>query len=283
MSAPRGRPPVTEPDLQYLRRRGNRRVRKVHLIRSILRSWRPILLQVLPSALLLFLAAQGIRHVGDSRLLALERIDVDGVARTSAAAVQAGIAPLIGRNLLDLDLDEIAARARENPWVREAEVKRVFPRTLRVTVAERVPAARALVDSVVVVVDDEGAVLGTAGPEAADDLPVLTGLDGLRGEALRERMSRGARALLALETEAPSWFDEISELDVSRSDRIGVITATPGPAILLDPDAVGRNLGPFLALRAEIERRIGPLAYVDLRWRDRISVLPSEDERMESD
>jgi hypothetical protein len=54
-----------------------------------------------------------------------------------------------------------------------------------------------------------------------------------------------------------------------------VRTVDPGPAILLDPDRVERNLNRYLELRREIARRAGRLEYVDLRWRERISVMPA--------
>jgi cell division septal protein FtsQ len=158
----------------------------------------------------------------------------------------------------------------------------VFPHALRVAIVERTPAARALIDGTVQIVDETGAVLGPAGPDLADDLPVLVGLDRLEERALRARLETGARAVARIRAAAGTWIDEVSELDLSRPDRIGVVTATPGPAVLLDADEVERNLGPYLALRAEIDRRVGPLAYVDLRWRDRISVLPQDDGTTES-
>ena len=45
---------------------------------------------------------------------------------------------------------------------------------------------------------------------------------------------------------------------------------------LLDPERVDRNLNHYLELRREIARRTGPsLQYVDLRWQDRIAVMPA--------
>ncbi len=281
MSDPRVKSPV-EAELHYLRRRGNRRVRKVRLLRTMLRGWGSILFHVLPAVLLVALALKGIRHLGTSRLFALEQIEVDGASRCAPEEIRATLAPLSGQNLLAFSLEEAAERVRAIPRVREASIKRVFPHTLRVTIVERTPAARAVLDGTVQIVDDTGAVLGPVGPELADDLPVLVGLDGLHDRALRARLEAGARAVRRIRDTAGAWIDEVSEIDLSRPDRIGVVTTTPGPAVLLDPDEIERNLGPYLTLRAEIDRRVGPLAYVDLRWRDRISVLPSDESELES-
>ncbi len=52
-------------------------------------------------------------------------------------------------------------------------------------------------------------------------------------------------------------------------------TSDGGPTILLDPRRVELNLLEFLELREAIHRRVGAAEYVDLRWRDRISVMPA--------
>ncbi len=66
-------------------------------------------------------------------------------------------------------------------------------------------------------------------------------------------------------------------------DRIAVRTFDPGPLILLDPRDVDRNLNRYLELRREIARRAGPLEYVDLRWHDRITVMPAANDPRKED
>jgi hypothetical protein len=45
--------------------------------------------------------------------------------------------------------------------------------------------------------------------------------------------------------------------------------------VLLDPARADRNLNEYLALEYDLLGRIGPVSYVDLRWRDRISIMPN--------
>ena len=70
-------------------------------------------------------------------------------------------------------------------------------------------------------------------------------------------------------------FDVVSELDLSREDRVTARTVEHGPRLLLDPLRIERNVLRYLALRSVIENRVGPTDYVDLRWRDRIAVMPA--------
>jgi hypothetical protein len=68
---------------------------------------------------------------------------------------------------------------------------------------------------------------------------------------------------------------EIAELDMSREDRIAAKLTGSRSAILLDPDRVEQNLLYFMNLRETIQTRVGEADYIDLRWRDRISVMPA--------
>ena len=130
-----------------------------------------------------------------------------------------------GRNLAGLDLDRVAADATRDPWVRNASVKRVLPDTLRVSVEERTPAALAVVNGLVHVVDGTGFVMGPAGPGLAFDLPVLTGFDGLRGDDLSRALAESVDRLAALRRASPGFAAGVSSLDRSSPDRLAVETA----------------------------------------------------------
>ncbi|MBZ5638405.1 MAG: FtsQ-type POTRA domain-containing protein [Acidobacteriia bacterium] len=267
--------PTAEPDRRYWRRRANREVRKTRRTRTLLH-WTGIVgANLLFAAVLVYSGWQAADHLTTTPGLAVTHVEVDGASRTSPDAIRALLSPFVGRNLLALDLGEVAARAASHPWIRLAAVKRIVPHTLRVSVVERAPAALAVIRGLVHVVDDGGFVMGPAGPGFSLDQPVLTGLDRLDGSALANALAVGARAIARLRSASPSWEREVSELDLSRPDRIEVVTRKAGPRILLDSDRVERNLNDFLALRPEIERRLGPATVVDLRWSRRISVLPA--------
>jgi cell division protein FtsQ len=271
------KPVLAEPEQHYWRRRANRRVRKARLTRSLAR-W-------LASATALGIigtavfqagahAVDSVKHVDG---LAVERIDVEGALRAGPEALHDRLEPFLGQNILDLRLYEVVAAAEADPWVLHASAKRILPGTLRVTVQERHPAALASIDGVTYVVDTTGYVAGQADAGEFSDLPVLLGLDGLERDALAATLRRGVGTLVRLQRATGIWVDEVAVIDFSREDRIVVGTVDPGPRILLDPWEVERNLNRFLELRREIARRAGPLDYVDLRWSDRITVMPAAD------
>lgn len=271
------KPVLAEPEQHYWRRRANRRVRKARLTRSMGRLLASATALGIIGTAVFQAGAHAVESVKSVDGLSVERIDVDGAERAGSDVIRKRLETFLGRNILDLRLYEVVAAAEADPWVLSASAKRILPGSLRVTVQERRAAARAVIGKVTYVVDTTGYVAGKAGPGEFSHLPLLRGLDGLDREALAAALVRGVSTLARLQRAAGVWVDEIGEIDLSSDDRIAVRTVDPGPRILLDARNVERNLSRFLELRREIARRAGTLEYVDLRWRDRITVMPAAD------
>jgi cell division protein FtsQ len=270
---PIGGHPGTEQDRRYWRRRVNRHVRKMRRTQVLLR-WTGVVLGNLAVAAVLVVSAAGaLRHLTSCSDLSLQTITVAGASKTTPDAVRATLRPFLGRNLLDLDLDEAIAAVKTDPWVLRAEAKRILPHGLRVAIVERTPAAVAVLGGAAHVLDEEGFDMGPTGADLEYDLPVVTGLDATSGED----RARGAAVVGRLRRATPSLWPRISEIDLSSPDRVAVVTSDQGPRLLLDPDRVERNLTEYLALADRIEDKVGPVSVVDLRFRHRISVLPVED------
>jgi len=270
--------PLAEPDRRYWRRRVNRHVHKARRARTLLR-WTGILAaNVAIGAVLVVSFASVARHFATSDEMAVREIVVEGTARTTPEAVRAVLRDYFGRNVAELALDEVATVAKRDPWVKAASVKRILPGTLRVTVTERTPGALALIGGSVYVVDDGGFVMGPAGPDLPYDFPLLLGLDAQQGKDREAALARGIDLLMRLHETFPAWTRGISEVDLSRRDRVVVTRLEGGPQILLDPERIDRNLGAYLALQPTIARKVGDTRRVDLRWSQRISLLPAADQ-----
>ncbi len=268
---------LPEPDRRYWRRRVNRHVRKARRVRTLLRWAGIVAANVAIGAVLVASFASVARHFATSGELAVREIEVEGTSRTTPDAVRRVLAPFVGRNVVELSLEEVAKAATLDPWVKDALVKRILPHTLRVSVTERTPGALALLRGLVYVVDDGGFVMGPAGPELPFDLPLLVGLDGYAGKDREAALARGVALLLQLHGSFPAWTRGISEVDLSQADRVVITRLEGGPQIVLDPERVDRNLGAYLALEPTIARKVGDTLRVDLRWSQRISLLPAAD------
>lgn len=265
----------SESPQRYWRRRANRRVRKARLTRAM-REWGPVL--TIHVFLLVALAFGGMRlynGVLASDALSLGHVAIVGTDRSSESEIQERLASFKGENLLDLDLKEIARAVQLDPWVARVSAKRMLPDTLRITVHEREASAIAMIGGLAHVVDTAGFVIGPLQAGQHLDVPILTGLEDFReDEALIRALRRGARALGRLREETGPWVEELSEMDLSRDDRLTVWLMDGGPPLRLHPNRVALNVPEWIALRDDIADRISDAEWIDLRWRDRISVMP---------
>ncbi|MBI4042381.1 MAG: FtsQ-type POTRA domain-containing protein [Deltaproteobacteria bacterium] len=79
-------------------------------------------------------------------------------------------------NLLSIDLKETQRKVMENPWIKNVEITRFFPSTLKFTIVEHKPAALIVLDDKLHFVDDEGSVIKQVDPSERRDFPIITGI-----------------------------------------------------------------------------------------------------------
>ena len=85
---------------------------------------------------LLALAAAG-RWVLELPIFSIQRIVVQGdVAHNSAMGLRAVVMPSLSGNFFTVDLDAARHAFEQAPWVRQAQVRREFPGSLRVVLRE---------------------------------------------------------------------------------------------------------------------------------------------------
>jgi cell division protein FtsQ len=95
----------------------------------------------LTALILLVGGAMAYSKVTGSQLFALKKIELQGTKRAAAKELLQMVEPYKAKNLWQLDLQAIRVALEKNPWVLEAEVARVLPDSLRVTIHEREPIA----------------------------------------------------------------------------------------------------------------------------------------------
>ncbi len=116
---------------------------------------------------------------------------------------------------------DIQRHLEANPLIRRAEVQRIFPNTIRMSVWGRQPAALVLAASagrsLPVLVDGDGVVFKICTTSAEVDLPVISGLDagetGL-GASLPRVYAPLFADLKALRERAPSLYRMVSEVRI---------------------------------------------------------------------
>lgn len=156
------------------------------------------------SILILLLGTAGLvilfHFFAGSRFFALRGVDVqwpavkpDGRPLLTAGEVEAMVRLNVASGVLNADLDKIRKELEKYPLIREAEVARLLPDRLRVSIVERQPVALARRggagaddQSSVVCVDDEGVMFGDSSYWRVRPWPPLISGLAESGEDARE-------------------------------------------------------------------------------------------------
>ncbi len=168
-----------------------------------------------------------------------------------------------GRNLLSVDLDALARKVAEHPWVARATVVRKLPDTLVVTVEEYEPVAL-LAAGDLYLVDRSGSPFKTREPGEGTALPVITGLD-LADVTNRADPPEGlVRALDAVERYGRRPRPPLGEVHVDERGGLTLYTATHGVQIVIGREDLDAALARFDALWAALGPKADRLARVAL-------------------
>ncbi len=170
-----------------------------------------------------------------------------------------------GTNILSLDLEDLAARVAQEPWVARASVVRVLPDSLEVTVHEHEPQAVLLLGGRLLLVDDQGMPFKPLDAGERGRLPVLTGFDEASSpsetESVRERVARGLAALAVYRAKRRP---RLSELHVGETGELTAYTSEMGTQLRLGRGEPGPALARYDALRAALAQEAEKLAVVHL-------------------
>ncbi len=200
--------------------------------------------------------------LSDARTLPLRAVQVEGVfEHVSAEAVRTEVASVIQGNFITVDLPRVQAAVEALPWVRYANVQRVWPDVLSVTVTEQVPLARWGRES----------LLNEAGlPFTPPAATFPTGLPGLHGP-------RGSGRLVALthrdmsEIVAPLGH-RIESLNLDER-RAWSLTLDDGMRVMLGRgDGYQRLLRFVRFYHRALQGRAAEVELVDLRYSNGFAV-----------
>ncbi len=199
----------------------------------------------------------------------------------------------IGDPLFVVDLNRIKRNLELVPLVREARVERVFPDTLRITIAERQPCARALVivpqpapntySTDVYLLDSDGYVMvplepgdpHAIQPPAADALPNLIGLQ--RGDlrpgwpAVSPSVYAALQLIQSFERSPMFGLVELEAIDLSHPGLLHV-TTRQGTSIAFSLDRLEPQLRRWRSIH-DLGRRLGKsIATIDLSVTNNVPV-----------
>lgn len=217
----------------------------------------------------------GVKLLVESPLFLLRSIRVEGdLTHVSRAEVVRALEGRLAGTFFNMDLDAVRVLFETVPWVRRAEVRRVWPDRLVVRMEEHVPLARWGQPGENRMVNGYGEVFtappGDRGAEVAA-LPLLSGPSGTASEVAR-RYAAFARAVapLALRPEAVmlsprySWQLKLSNGLVVQLGRDAMDRGADRSA---QENGVDARLARFVSVYPRTLTPLGRrLDYVDLRY-----------------
>ncbi len=195
---------------------------------------------------------------------------VEGIHYASASQIRHVFAEDFGRSLYLVPIQKRRQQLLEIDWVEDATVSKIWPKTIKVHITERVPVAfvhlRANARdgmSRFALIDRDGYVLRPR-VAAKFTLPVITGIR--EDESLANRRARVRRVLGMLKEIGP-LAGQISEINVADPNNLrveehvdnGVVT------LLLGDENYADRIQNFLANYAEIKARRPDSTTIDLR------------------
>lgn len=269
--APGGRDPFRRPSRnQHLRRSRRRR-----FMRS---GFKGLGLLAAVLSLATWSTVAGLSWLQSTPVFAIEHVLLEGMKLGDDGDMQRRIAPWVGSNLLATDLEAVRQHAMNAPWVETASVRRVLPDTLAVRVIEKKPMAAAVINGRVSLVDGTGRIIAPWEQRLTGlDMPLLTGVDAWTEEQRQQQLRAGLEAMAGLTALGTEWRHSLSEIDLSRGDRITIrLTDEPAP-LYLSRENITVNLDHYLSIRGEIRKRTAAVQAIDLRWRGRVVVVPQSE------
>lgn len=214
-------------------------------------------------ALLLLLAGVGFggyagyRRVMSSTYFTVQRLEVQAARRASAAEIVRLMQAAKGRNIFTVDLSALRRNVLAHPWVKDAQIERELPGTLRVAITEHKARALLLMGHLYLV-NDEGEVFKRVELDEAEGLPVITGIARLdflnQPQAVKPRLRQ---ALAYLDRYYSQVRPRLAELHLGERGEVTMVMERGGVAVRMGTDVTDERLQRLDAVWAALGPEVG--------------------------
>ena len=226
-------------------------------------------------------SAVAVGQLASASSLAIRRIEVSGNRRVSRGEVDAVLADLVGHNMVTANIAQARRKLLALPWVADAEVRRLFPSALAVTIVELRAVALGRIGDRLQLIDPTGIGIEDFGPQYAEfDLPIINGLTTAGGKLLiEETRARLAARVMASLAPRPDLIELVSEIDVSDPRNVTMLLKDDTAIVGVGKERFLERLQFYVDLAAELRTRVPDIDYVDVRYGGRVFVRPHASER----
>jgi len=196
------------------------------------------------------------RYCKDHRYFAVRSIEIEGLDRLDASRVRTWLGMVEGGSIWQASPRVLEERLEAQAAIADADVRRLLPDRLRVTIRERRPRAILRAGEALFLVDQGGVVLDPASPGQASELPIVS----VDTERWREAHPERAEPVLPLPRELREAVRVAHLFETGMASiRVSEVAIAPGAE---RPEVVAFSEDGRLAMR---------LGWGD--WRDKLHVL----------
>ena len=141
----------------------------------------------------------------------------------------------IGRNIFFVPLEQRKHQLEEIPWVESANVMRLLPNKLRVTIQERTPVAFVQLGPKIALIDAHGVVMDMPASGAKHySFPVIVGMGEQEPLSTRApRMKTFMELTRELDADGSHSSQDLSEVDLSDPDDVKITVSDPQGEVLV--------------------------------------------------
>ena len=259
----------------------DRRFRRSHVHpakkRRWMPSWKTVAVAVTVSAVVLYGVFRAAGVALTTNALSINTITVDGTSRMAPGEALAILEGLRGSSMVTADLESWRQKLLDAPWVADASIRRVFPRTVAVVISEREPLGIGRIQNALYLLDQEGTVIDEFGPKYAEfDLPFIEGLapGGAPDESAADLHAALAGRVLADLQRRPDLARKVSQVDVSNANDAVVVLKEDGIPLHTGDAHFADRVQLYLDLSPRLHQDVAGIDSVDLRFGDNVFVRP---------
>ncbi len=210
-----------------------------------------------------------------SDLFRVDQVSVQGNDRLTGQRVEALSDIQVGINTFRLDLELIGRKIEENPWIRQADVQRIFPRQVTIRVKERKPVAIINL-GYLYYLDEQGEVFKVLEADDSLDYPIITGFDYDKAQGHDSEYARKLRQIVELLTDLDQrelfCLDQVSEIHHGANGGFSLFTLEGGVEVKLGSTEIGKKLDRLERIYTQLQPKLQMLDYIDLNVEEKVIV-----------
>jgi len=180
------------------------------------------------------------------------------------------LGPVIGENLIAIDLVGLSKRLSDHPWVKTVSMQRIFPQGLEFEITERVPYARVKKDQIYLM-DNSGFILSPERP-GYRHLPLIISHDSKEKDVSNEELLNSLKTM--------DYFNQLSffknnPLEVAElvgPSRVLFNSRDQDFKIQMSMDELNEGFKKFMIILDSLEDENLKTQMVDLSFKDQVVI-----------